>query len=169
MDFTPSRRTFVLGATAAIAAASTGIATSAVAADPYTDLIDRRRAFLTGGDVAATHPALQEKRETIDAEVDELVATFYRESGRTYLWPDLPINAVSNTAEVGNMGVTANRITTLATAWASGGSAYHQDPDLLSDLQGALWFLSGQYRADRGGPATGGSGRSACRAASPTP
>ncbi|UFU07485.1 polysaccharide lyase 8 family protein [Ruania halotolerans] len=153
MNFTPSRRTFVLGATAAIAAASTtGIATAAVAADPYTDLIDRRRAFLTGGDVAATHPALQEKRETIDDDVDELVATFYRESGRTYLWPDLPVNAASNTAEVGNMGVTANRITTLATAWASGGSSYYQDPDLLTDLQGALWFLSGQYRADRWRP-----------------
>lgn len=151
MSFT--RRSFVLGAAAAIAAVdAVGRATPAAAADPYRELVDRRREFLTGGAVAAAHPALQEKRNTIDAEVAELLESFNRASGRTFLWPDLPVNGASNTAEVGNLGVTGNRITTLATAWASAGSEYYDDADLLADLQGALWFLSGQYRADRGRP-----------------
>ncbi|QOR69854.1 polysaccharide lyase 8 family protein [Ruania alkalisoli] len=153
MNLTASRRTFLVGAAAALATAGTiGTSTSARAAEPFDGLVDRRREFLTGGDVAAIHPELAQKRQTIDAEASDLIATFNRASGRRYLWPDLPINGASNTTEVGNMGVTANRITTLATAWASGGSEYYQDPDLLSDLQGALWFLSGQYRAGRSRP-----------------
>nr|WP_290370760.1 polysaccharide lyase family 8 super-sandwich domain-containing protein [Ruania suaedae] len=153
MNLTASRRTFLVGTAAALAAAGTiGTGSAALAAEPFDGLVDRRREFLTGGEVAATHPELAEKRASIDAEVSELVDTFVRTTGRTGLWPDLRIGAASNTAEVGNMGVTANRITMLATAWASAGSEYYQDPDLRSDLQGALWFLSGQYRADRGRP-----------------
>lgn len=142
-----------MGASAAVAvAASSSLASPALAAEPFDAVRARRREFLTGGDVAASHPGLAAKRATIDETVAEYLADFNRSSGRTYLWPDLPVNAASNTTEVANMGVTGNRITLLATAWASAGSDYYGDAGLLSDVTGALAFLAGQYRADRSRP-----------------
>ncbi|WP_154795978.1 polysaccharide lyase 8 family protein [Occultella kanbiaonis] len=153
MSFTPSRRQFLLGASAAAAFfAGGGLALPASAADPYEELLARRREFLTGGAVAASHAGLAAKRAAIDESVAGLLAAFNRAPGRTYLWPELPVNGAGNTAEVGNMGVTANQLTMLATAWASAGSRHHNDAGLLADLQGGLAFLSGQYRADRARP-----------------
>lgn len=148
-----SRRSFLLGASVAAAfAASGGLALPAVAADSFGDLRARRRDFLTGGEVAATHPGLADKRARIDAEVAGYRETFNRATGRTYLWPDLVVNGAAGVDEVAALGNTGTRITMLATAWASAGSTHHADPALLSDLTGALAFLAGQYRADRTRP-----------------
>ena len=153
MTVRPSRRSFLIGVSAASAViAGGGLAAPALAAEPFDAVRARRREFLTGGDTAATHPGLVDKRATIDETVAGYLADFNRASGRTYLWPDLPVNAAATTADVANMGVTGNRITELATAWASAGSAYYQDTSLLSDVTGALAFLAGQYRADRTRP-----------------
>lgn len=153
MTVRPSRRSFLLGVSAAAAVvAGGGLAGPAVAAEPFADVRARRRDFLTGGAVAASHPGLADKRATIDQTVTGYLATFNRGSGRTFLWPNLPVNAASNTAEVANMGVTANQITELAIAWASPGSQYHGDSSLLDDVTGALAFLAGQYRSGRSRP-----------------
>ncbi|MPV48486.1 sugar isomerase [Pseudactinotalea sp. HY160] len=153
MSLSPSRRSFLLGASAALAVFATGgVQLPALAATTYEDALTRRRTFLTGGTVAADHPGLAAKRARIDARTKDLVDTFNRTPGRTHLWPGLRVGAASNTTEVANMGVTANQITELAIAWASPGSTYYRDASLLQDIHGACAFLSGQYRADRGRP-----------------
>lgn len=155
MNFSPSRRSFVFGASAATALAAAGPILPAHATEgenPYEATLTRRREFITGGKVAATHPGLADKRTAIDDEVAELLAEFNTTPGRTWLWPDLEVGTASNTEEVANLGVTADRITALATAWASGGSRFHQDPDVLTKVQGALAFLSEQFRPDRSRP-----------------
>src|SRR5699024_2516868 len=42
--------------------------------------------------------------------------------------------------------------TTMSTAWASAGSRFYNDPGVLAKVQGALAFLSGQFRPDRSRP-----------------
>lgn len=152
----PSRRTFLIGAAAVATLAgcgeALGAAPAAAASDPYGDVRDKRREFLTGGSLAATDPALADKRHELDQRADDLIDGFNRESGRTWLWEDQKVGAAGTTAEVAAMGVTADQITELATAWASEGSAHYGDDDLLADLQGALAFLGGQFRADRKRP-----------------
>ncbi|AQP48174.1 hypothetical protein BW730_12375 [Tessaracoccus aquimaris] len=149
--FSLKRRTFLAGS-ATIAAATVCTSLPAAAEDEYAELIRRRRDFLTGGEVAASHAGLAEKRATLDAAADDLIATFTRTAGRKHLWSNLPLNAVSTTAEVGNLGVTANQVTALAVAWAAPASKHHGSASLLTDLIGALGFIASVYRAGRNRP-----------------
>ncbi|WP_285725927.1 polysaccharide lyase family 8 super-sandwich domain-containing protein [Psychromicrobium xiongbiense] len=147
MPLSPSRRSFLLGAAAAAAAFALPLpGAAAITADRFSVLVDRRRDFLTGGSVAATHPALAQKRSTIDASVTALRASFNRSAGRTNLWPNLPLDKLGSLAShTDNMGLTFNQITSLALAWASAGSIHHADSDLLIDIAGALTFMAGKY------------------------
>src|SRR5699024_9624334 len=152
---TTSRRSFLLGASAATALAAAGPMLPAYAADKQTPCeatLARRREFITGGEFAATHPGLAAKRAAIDEDVANLLGEFNTAQGRTWLWPGLEVGAASNTEEVANLGVTAERITTMSTAWASAGSRFYNDPGVLAKVQGALAFLSGQFRPDRSRP-----------------
>lgn len=149
MSYETSRRNFILGAGAAASLLLVPVAgASGAEADAYTQLIDRRRTFITGGQAAATHPALAAKRASIDGTVSTLRETLVKDPARTALWANLPLDKLGSlAAHTDNMGVTFNQITSLALAWASAGSIHHQDTALLADINGALKFMAGKYKS----------------------
>lgn len=150
--FSIPRRTFLAGALAAAAVAGLDLETTprAIAADAYTELLDRRRQALTGGSIAATDSALAAKRASLDASTADLLTTLkVSDAG---VWTDLPMGSAATTDQVGNMGVTGTRLVSLATSWASEGSKYHNDGDLLASINSALDRLTSVYRVGRNRP-----------------
>lgn len=146
------RRSFLAGAAAAGALASIDLrlAPQASAADVYAQLLDRRRQALTGGEVAATADALADKRASLDTATAQLLKTLHVSTDG--VWTDLPLGQATTTAQVGNMGVTGTRLVSLATSWASAGSTYHEDADLLASINAALAQLAAVYRTERSHP-----------------
>ncbi|WP_242519374.1 polysaccharide lyase 8 family protein [Microbacterium esteraromaticum] len=147
---TVNRRAFLalLGAGALVTmtaqpanAAFARTATSA-SADPLAALIERRRVMLVGDGSAASVPELADVlRQMSDATADSWSA-MVRPIGAPGVWADLPLAGVSGSTLSGNMGVTFNRLFSLALAYSTAGCAQYQDPTLASDIADALAYLS---------------------------
>lgn len=145
-----SRRSALVGAAAVAGAGVAGVVPGrpARAADPYLDLLARRRDAITGGAVAADHPGLAGKRQALDATADGLLATLDRSPTRVGLWPDMPLDEVGVTSNgTVNLGNSFARLNSLALVWASAGSARHDDPDLLAVILAGLETLSSKYNS----------------------
>ncbi|UJP08781.1 polysaccharide lyase 8 family protein [Microbacterium sp. KUDC0406] len=144
------RRSFLtlLGAGALVAvstqpaAASTRSAFSATAEDPLAALIQRRRIMLVGDGSAASVPELAEALSQMSAEAQTVWDSMVRPVAAPGIWADVPITGVTGTTLSGNMGLTFDRMFSLALAYSTAGCAQYGDTALASDLVAALTFIS---------------------------
>lgn len=139
------RRSFLalLGA-GALVTMTAGTATSAfgATADPLAALIEKRRVMLAGDGSAASVPELASVLSGMSDAADASWKAMVRPIGAPGIWADLPVAGVTGTTLSGNMGVTFDRLFSLALAYSTAGTRQHQDQALASDLVAALTYLS---------------------------
>lgn len=125
--------------------------TDATAADAVlSDLIQRRATMLVGSGNAANVPALADSLKQISADAASSWQAMTLAAGAPGIWPDLPMLGISASTATGNMGVTFDRITSLAEAWATQGTDQYGDDKLAADLVSALtWMSVHQYVAGK--------------------
>ena len=135
------RRTFLAAGTATAAAltmhlpasADTGSAAPASAPADFAALRAKWVADLTGGTALdPTDPDYAAALARLDSAVQAGLAKLDRSATRQLVFTDYPLTQDPSVAN------TYVRLEKLATAWATPGSQYHQDPELLTDVQAAL-------------------------------
>jgi Polysaccharide lyase family 8, C-terminal beta-sandwich domain./Polysaccharide lyase family 8, super-sandwich domain./Polysaccharide lyase family 8, N terminal alpha-helical domain. len=135
----------LLGAGALSATLLTATAQGASAATPVTlaDLIKRRAIMLTGAGSAAGVPQLAAGLKQISDDAAASWQAMTLAAGAPGIWPDLSLAGIGSSATAtGNMGVTFDRIFSLAEAYAIEGTAQYGDAALAADLVTALRTLS---------------------------
>lgn len=102
----------------------------------FATLRAKATALLSGGSFDPADPTFAAPLAKLDASASILRETLDQAPNRTFLWPDLPLKGVS-----GDIASSHQRLRTLATAWATPGSALHGDDGLAGELLAALDFL----------------------------
>lgn len=132
------------GAFAAGGAVSVGspLLAHADPADEVSRLLANWREYLTGGSaIDPADPAIAARLTELDTEVGNLLATLTAGADRTELWPDLPLtgtNREKSLAMVDNL----TRLATIATAFATNGSAYQADAATAERVVDALRWIN---------------------------
>ncbi|MFC4117240.1 polysaccharide lyase 8 family protein [Nonomuraea zeae] len=93
-------------------------------------------AQLTGGELDPRDPVFAAPLARLDAAARAQRAAMSLATGRTFLWPDLPLTGVS-----GDIAGSYQRLRTLAVAWASRGSSLYGDETLAGEILAGLDFL----------------------------
>ncbi|MDP5227996.1 MULTISPECIES: polysaccharide lyase 8 family protein [Arthrobacter] len=139
-----NRRTlFALLGAGALVAASAQTATAAPGDDPLAALIERRRLMLVGDGSAASVPALSAALTAMSGTAASLWSSMITPGGTSGLWSDLPLTGIGSGADAtGNMGVSFDRVFSLALAYGTAGADQHADPALASALVSALSYLN---------------------------
>lgn len=147
--FTLSRRgLFALAGAGALATTLLSTGTGALRASADTtaptlaDLIQRRATMLVGSGNAADVAALAGALAQISSDADASWKSMTLTAGAPGIWADLPLAGATTTTGVGNMGVTFDRVLSLAQAWATKGTQQFGDDQLAADLVTALTTLS---------------------------
>ncbi|MFG3137008.1 polysaccharide lyase 8 family protein [Streptomyces sp. NPDC048211] len=105
------------------------------AEEDFDALLARAEALLTGGAFDPSDPDFAAGVAALDGTAGELWDTLDRSAGRTALWSDLsPLTAP------GNFGQSYTRLRTLATAWATPGTALSGSSEAADALVSALRF-----------------------------
>ncbi|GAB3795519.1 polysaccharide lyase 8 family protein [Humibacter antri] len=152
------RSVLMLAGAGALATTLIGTGTGALRASADTAssdtalgaLIQRRATMLVGSGSAAGVPALANSLKQISADAAASWQAMALTAGSPGIWPDLPMRGVSAATATGNMGVTFDRITSLAEAWATQGTDQYGDDRLAAALVSALtWMSVNQYVAGK--------------------
>ncbi|MBE1563314.1 polysaccharide lyase 8 family protein [Nonomuraea africana] len=102
----------------------------------FATLRAKATALLTGAPFDPADPAFAAPLARLDTSAKALREALDLSPNRTSLWPDLPLKGAS-----ADISSSHQRIRTLATAWATPGSALHGNSGLATQLLGALDFL----------------------------
>ncbi|NNC12435.1 sugar isomerase [Planctomonas sp. JC2975] len=150
--FTLSRRSLLMlagaGALATTLIGTTSGALSAsadtadIAVPTLADLIARRATMLIGSGNADEVAALAGTLARISSDATASWSAMTLSAGAPGLWADLPLLGIAAATATGNMGVTFDRVLSLAKAWATKGTAQFGDAQLAEDLVTALTWLS---------------------------
>ncbi|MEW1839528.1 polysaccharide lyase 8 family protein [Nonomuraea angiospora] len=92
--------------------------------------------FTGGGDIDPGDSVLAAPLARLDADARAHRAAMDLSSGRTFLWPDLPLTGVS-----GDIASSYQRLRTLAVAWAGPGASTHGDATAAREILSGLDFL----------------------------
>ncbi|MYY07006.1 polysaccharide lyase 8 family protein [Streptomyces sp. ATexAB-D23] len=103
--------------------------------EDFDGLLSRAGTLLTGGAFDPADPDFATGLAALDDAADELWQTLDRGEERTALWPDL-----SPLTDPGNFGQSYTRLRTLATAWATPGTALSGRAETADALLRALRF-----------------------------
>lgn len=145
-----SRRTLIVGAGAGTGLAF-GIGSAARAATDDPELIATRRVTQLVGDLTGTPPAsVTKKIKAADDVVASLLGDTDVSGSSEAIWPDLDLAGIGRVAAAtGNLGVTFDRLLTIAKAVATPGSRYHRDAAATEIVSKALGRLTEfAYRPD---------------------
>ncbi|MEU6478587.1 polysaccharide lyase 8 family protein [Streptomyces sp. NPDC047017] len=111
-------------------------ATATDPADPFAALRARAAELTTGGAIDPADPVFAAALTALDTAAAAQWTAMDRATGRTALWPDL-----APVTDPGNFSQSYGRLLTLATAWATPGTALHGDETVAGALTDALAFL----------------------------
>ncbi|MHA7984910.1 polysaccharide lyase 8 family protein [Rathayibacter sp. CAU 1779] len=146
---TVSRRSLLMLAGAgALATTLFGTTTGALrasadtAAPTLADLIARRATMLVGSGTAGDVAALSDTLARISSDADTSWKGMTLDAGSPGVWADLPLLGIAAATATGNMGVTFDRVLSLAKAWATKGTTQFGDQQLAADLVTSLTWLS---------------------------
>ncbi|UUN29784.1 polysaccharide lyase 8 family protein [Streptomyces sp. FIT100] len=119
-------------------------AQQAYAADAYADLRTRWAERLTGGAINPADPAYATALGSLGTRAQGHRSTLQTNTGRTELWPDLPLGPSHPSA---NVTASFGRLRTMALAQATPGTSQSGDTVLATQIADGLSFLAnGIYR-----------------------
>lgn len=114
-----------------------GVAERARAADEFDGMRENRKVLLTGGSSLDTaDPDIAAALTKLTNEANNYWQTMNTTAGRTYLWSDNP--GIGNSIHI---RVTYERLKTMALAYATTGTALHENSQLGSDIVAALDYM----------------------------
>ncbi|MEK4005270.1 polysaccharide lyase family 8 super-sandwich domain-containing protein [Paenibacillus sp. FSL H3-0333] len=114
-----------------------GVAERAGAADEFDGMRENRKVMLTGGATLNTADAdIAAALTGLANEADGYWQTMNTSPSRTYLWSDNP--GIGNSIHI---RVTYERLKTMALAYATTGTALHENSQLGSDIVAALDYM----------------------------
>lgn len=114
-----------------------GVAERARAADEFDGMRENRKVMLTGGATLNTTDAdVAAALTRLANEADGYWQTMNTSPSRTYLWSDNP--GIGNSIHI---RVTYERLKTMSLAYATAGTALHENSQLGSDIVAALDYM----------------------------
>lgn len=125
----------MLGLAAGMTAA--GFTGPAAASDVYDTLRKRAVELIVGGPFEATDTDYRTALDTMDLELAGYWQALDQTSGRTSLWPDLPLTA----ADAVNANVSLNRLRQLAIGWSTTGAGLHAKAEVAAAVVSGLDFV----------------------------
>ncbi|WP_440102213.1 polysaccharide lyase 8 family protein [Streptosporangium sp. H16] len=134
-----SRRSALLGAATVAGLALWDRPAEAAGAAAFDAARERWVSLLAGGshDSAHTDSSYTDRTRALEGSANAVLRKLKPAAGRPSLWSDLPLSD----PRTGNFNRSYNRMRTLALAWATPGTAMHQDGQVARTAVRALDFL----------------------------